>query len=399
MITHLNRQRLWTHPAGVARLLAGLAFGFSAGMVAPVAAEDSSWTSLSNVEWGAGLPAFSYPFSKTPLTTYDGGTTKQVGTYDFPVSKGMAGVYMTLEPGAIRELHWHANAAEWAYVIEGNTRITLTSPAGKAEIADVSAGQLWYFPRGWGHSIEGLGPGTATFLLVFNDGTFSEGATFSITDWLSHTPTSWVAANLGLTPEQVRLLPTKQVYISRHGPAPGPLANTRPHEPKTGPLELSHVYNLQGHKPLSNSEGSTLKLVTAKEFPASFDMSGAVIHLEPGAMRQLHWHPNADEWQYVLKGEMTLGVFASEGKASISRLAAGDVGYVPKGYGHALRNDSDQPLDVLVVFNSGDYQSIDLNDWIATNPDSVLGNTFQITPELVEKLPRRDRLFITPAKP
>jgi oxalate decarboxylase len=284
-------------------------------------------------------------------------------------------------------------------VIEGNTRITLTSPAGMAEIADVSAGQLWYFPRGWGHSIEGLGPGTASFLLVFNDGTFSEGATFSITDWLSHTPTSWVAANLGLTPEQVGLLPTKQVYISRHGPAPGPLANTRPHEPKTGPLELSHVFNLQGHKLLSTLEGSTLKLVTAKEFPASFDMSGAVIHLEPGAMRQLHWHPNADEWQYVLKGEMILGVFASEGKASISKLATGDVGYVPKGYGHALRNDSDQPLDVLVVFNAGDYQSIDLNDWIATNPDSVLGNTFQIPAELVEKLPRRDRLFITPAKP
>ena len=398
-MTHRNRQGPWTYPSDFAQLLAALALGISAGVVAPVAAEDGGWTSLSNVEWGAGLPAFSYPFSKTPLKTYDGGTTKQVGTYDFPVSKGMAGVYMTLEPGAIRELHWHANAAEWAYVIEGNTRITLTSPAGKAEIADVSAGQLWYFPRGWGHSIEGLGPGTASFLLVFNDGTFSEGATFSITDWLSHTPTSWVAANLGLTPEQVGLLPTKQVYISRHGPAPGPLANTRPHEPKTGPLELSHVFNLQGHKPLSTLEGSTLKLVTAKEFPASFDMSGAVIHLEPGAMRQLHWHPNADEWQYVLKGEMILGVFASEGKASISKLATGDVGYVPKGYGHALRNDSDQPLDVLVVFNAGDYQSIDLNDWIATNPDSVLGNTFQITPELVEKLPRRDRLFITPAKP
>jgi oxalate decarboxylase len=101
----------------------------------------------------------------------------------------------------------------------------------------------------------------------------------------------------------------------------------------------------------------------------------------------------------VPKGVMVLGVFASEGKASISRLAGGDVGYVPKGYGHGLRNDSDQPLDVLVVFNSGDYQSIDLNDWIATNPDSVLGNTFQISPELVEKLPRRDRLFIAPAKP
>ena len=380
-------------------LMVALAVCISMGGVAPAAAEETTWESLSNVEWGAGLPAFSYPFSQTPLTAYDGGTTKQVGTYNFPVSKGMAGVYMTLEPGAIRELHWHANAAEWAYVMEGNTRITLTSPEGKVEIADVDAGRLWYFPKGWGHSIEGLGPGTAKFLLVFNDGTFSEGATFSITDWLSHTPISWVAQNLGLSPEQVRQLPKKQVYISRHGPAPGPLATTKPRNPKTPLLALPHVYNLQGQKPLSTEQGNTLKLVTAKEFPASFDMAGAVIHLEPGAMRQLHWHPNADEWQYVLKGTMVLGVFGSEGKASISRLAAGDVGYVPRGYGHALRNDSDQPVDILVVFNAGDYQSIDLNDWIATNPNSVLGNTFQIPPELIEKLPQRDRLFVTPAKP
>ena len=394
-----NRERRWTNPKGLAPRFAALVLSVSVGGLVPAGAQETGWPSLSNAEWGAGLPAFSYPFSKTPLITYDGGTTKQVGTQEFPVSKGMAGVFMTLESGAIRELHWHANAAEWAYVIEGNTRITLTSPEGKAEIADVSAGELWYFPRGWGHSIEGLGPGTATFLLVFNDGTFSEGATFSITDWVSHTPSAWVAANLGLTPEQLRQFPTKQVYISRRPPAPGPLAATRALDPKTGPLELSHVFNLQQQKPGKGPAGSTLKLVTAKEFPASFDMSGAVIHLEPGAMRQLHWHPNADEWQYVLKGEMTLGVFASEGRASVSRLAAGDVGYVPKGYGHALRNESDQPVDILVVFNAGHYQSIDLNDWIATNPSSVLGNTFQIPPGLVDKLPRRDQIFIPPPRP
>ena len=211
-----NRQGRWTHPKGLAPRFAALVLGITAGGLMPASAQETRWPSLSNVEWGAGLPAFSYPFSQTPLISYDGGTTKQVGTQEFPVSKGMAGVFMTLESGAIRELHWHANAAEWAYVIEGNTRITLTSPEGKAEIADVSAGELWYFPRGWGHSIEGLGPGTATFLLVFNDGTFSEGATFSITDWVSHTPSAWVAANLGLTPEQLRQFPTKQVYISRH---------------------------------------------------------------------------------------------------------------------------------------------------------------------------------------
>lgn len=99
---------------------------------------------------GGSLPAFSFPFSQQPLTRYDGGTTKQVGTYNFPVSEGMAGVYMTLEPGALREMHWHAFAAEWAYVIEGRTRITLTSPEGEVQIADVDAGGLWYLPGAGG---------------------------------------------------------------------------------------------------------------------------------------------------------------------------------------------------------------------------------------------------------
>ncbi|MCP5990600.1 oxalate decarboxylase, partial [Klebsiella pneumoniae] len=73
-------------------------------------------------------------------------------------------------------------------------------------------------------------------------------------------------------------------------------------------------------KPRTSQAGNTLKLASAKEFPASFNMAGALLRLEPGAMRQLHWHPNADEWQYVLNGSMDLAVFASEGKASMSRL-------------------------------------------------------------------------------
>ena len=339
------------------------------------------------------LPAFSFPFSSQPLTRYDGGTTKQVGTYNFPVSQGLAGVYMTLEPGAIRELHWHAFAAEWAYVIEGRTRITLTSPWGQVQIADVDAGGLWYFPKGWGHSIEGIGPGTAKFMLVFNNGAFKEGSTFSITDWLAHTPAAWVAQNLGLTAAQVKQLPKDQVYISRRPPAPGPLAETRPRGADISPLAQSHVFDLKALPPTFAQKGSTMQVASAKQFPASFNMAGALIHLEPGAMRALHWHPNADEWQFVLKGSYDLSVFASEGKSSVSSLTQGDVGYVPMGYGHALRNTSSGPTDVLVVFNDGDYQTLNLNDWIATNPTSVIANNLQVPVSLVDQLPKRDSEF------
>lgn len=340
------------------------------------------------------LPAFSYPFSGVPLERYDGGTTKQVGSYNFPVSTNLAGVYMTLEPGAIRELHWHALAAEWAYVIEGRTRITLTSPEGEVQIADVDQGGLWYFPRGWGHSIEGVGPGTAKFLLVFNNGAFQEGSTFSITDWLAHTPAAWVAKNLGLTAQQVDQLPKGQVFISRRPLVPGSLAETTPRTAGVKSLKESHVFDLTSQPRRDMRMGSSLQLATVKQFPASFNMSGAILHLEPGAMRSMHWHPNADEWEYVLNGSYDLSVFASEGQASVSSLKQGDVGYVPMGYGHALRNTAEGPTDILVVFNDGNYQTINLNEWLATNPASVLSNNLRIPKSLTDQLPKDNADFI-----
>ncbi len=102
---------------------------------------------------------------------------------------------MTLTPGGLRELHWHANAAEWAYVIEGNARTSIVDPQGRIEIVDFGPGDIWYFPRGHAHSIQGLGPSGTKFLLVFDNGYFSEFATFSFTDWLAQTPKEIVAKN------------------------------------------------------------------------------------------------------------------------------------------------------------------------------------------------------------
>ena len=139
-------------------------------------------------------------------------------------------------------------------------------------------------------------------------------------------------------------------------------------------MNESHVFDLDKQPQESSEDGSWLKIASSKEFPASSNMTGAIIHLEPGALSTMHWHPNASEWQYVLDGSYDLSVFASEGKSSVSSLKQGDVGYVPRGYGHALLNTSSGPTDVLVVFDSGTYQAINLNDWLAANPESVVAN-------------------------
>jgi oxalate decarboxylase family bicupin protein len=177
--------------------------------------EDKGAQTSNSVDPGATqLPDFRFSMGKQSLRELPGGTAREVTAREFPVSQNIAAVLMTLKPGGLRELHWHANAAEWAYVIEGNVRVTIVDTQGRLEIADFGRGDIWYFPRGHVHSIQGLGPGStvAKFLLVFDNGYFSEFSTFSVSDWLAQTPKGIVAKNLNLSPEELRTAYRRSLY-------------------------------------------------------------------------------------------------------------------------------------------------------------------------------------------
>ena len=127
---------------------------------------------------------FSFAAARNRITL--GGWGREVTARELPVATTMAGVNMRLKPGGIRELHWHKEA-EWAYMLAGRARITAVDAQGRNFIDDVGVGDLWNFPAGIPHSIQGLEDG-CEFLLVFDDGNFSENETFLISDWFAHTP-------------------------------------------------------------------------------------------------------------------------------------------------------------------------------------------------------------------
>ncbi len=301
---------------------------------------------------------------------------------------------MTLTPGGLRELHWHANAAEWAYVIEGHARTTILDPQGRIEVVDFGPGDVWYFPRGHAHSIEGLGPTGTKFLLVFDNGYFSEFATFSFTDWLAQTPKEIVAKNLLLPASDLRDLPNKEVYITQ-----GQVPPALPVTPISGPETvlappLTHKYALGSQKPFRQYPDGEVRMASSSQFPISTTMTGVLLKLDRGALRELHWHPNADEWQYILSGKIRLTVFASHGLAKNEELAAGDIGFAPMGYGHSLENIGDKPAELIIVFNSGEYQEISLSTVLAAHPAYLLETNFHLPKRIVDKLPKK-QVFIT----
>jgi oxalate decarboxylase len=339
---------------------------------------------------GAELPSFRFQLGAVTPKSWDGGWAKEATVAEFPVSQSLAGVLMSLAPGGLRELHWHANAAEWAYVIKGQCRVTTIDPQAHSEVADFGPGDVWYFPRGHGHLIQGIGSEDCLFVLVFDNGYFSEFGTFGISDWIGHTPQEVLQKTFGLSAQTFAGFPKSEVYIAR-GPVPPPL----PLDPKPGSLNngpLTHRYRLLAQRP-ENYPGGTNRLVSQREFPISTTMTGALMRIKPGGLREPHWHPNADEWQYYLAGRARMSVFGSHGRVRNEEFEAGDVGYVPQGYGHYIENSGPDDLELLIVLNNGDYESISLTAWMAANPHLLLATNFKVPENTFANFPTRERFM------
>ena len=337
------------------------------------------------------LPSFRYRLEQQPPRTGSGGLVRGASVRQFPVSQGIAGASMRLQPGSLRELHWHTTAAELGYVVSGSCRTTVLSPDGAATDT-FGPGDVWYFPRGWGHSIQGIGSSECRFILIFDDGDFSEvDHTLSITDWLASTSPAVVAQSLGLGVEWVAKLPKGEAYFAG-GPTPDdPFAHAAPRAKPT--LLTTHRYPLGAQQPRHVPDGGAQRTVTADEFPISTTLSSSVLEIQPGAMRQLHWHPRADEWQYYLERAAEMAVYLGRGHAVTEQFVAGDIGYVPMGAGHYIRNTGSGILRLLLGFNNGHYHSHDLNAWLASNPPDVVATNLGLPRTVAEGL-HKETLFI-----
>lgn len=334
-----------------------------------------------------GLPNLKFSFADAHVKMREGGWSREVTQKELPIATTIAGVNMRLNKGGVRELHWHI-PAEWAFMLAGHARITAVDNDGHNFVADVNPGDLWYFPKGIPHSIEGLADDGCEFLLAFPDGKFSEDSTFAITDTFAHMPKEVLAKNLGIDPKALSNIPTKEKFIF-----PGP---------PTPPLQSDTVGSAQGKVPLDMAfrlmqqqatiaPGGWVRIADARNFVVSTDVSAALVEVNPGHMREIHWHPLADEWQYYIAGKGRMTVFAAQGNARTFDYQAGDVGYVPQSMPHYIENTGGEPLRFLELFNSPRFEDVSLTQWMALTPHELVAAHLDINKDLIDALPKDKR--------
>jgi oxalate decarboxylase len=246
---------------------------------------DSEWPPSTDSK--SLVPTFKYPFSLANKRTYEGGWSREVTVRELPVSKTIAGVNMRLTAGGVRELHWHT-AGEWAIMLYGNARITAIDADGKSFVADVKKNDLWYFPTGIPHSIQGLGPDGAEFMLVFDDGEFSESETVLLSDSMAHLPSEVLSKNFGVAEITLKNLPRQELFIFQ-APLPSSLeVDQKAAAGKIGASSSDFAFRTMEMPPTVRTKSGEVRIVDSSKFKAATTVAMAMVTLHPGGLRELH---------------------------------------------------------------------------------------------------------------
>lgn len=347
--------------------------------------------SVMNAKWPLGL---SHNRHGSPNTA---GWARQENVDDLPIATAMAGVDMRLSPGAYRELHWH-KANEWSLMLNGSVRLYSSNTAGENFEDTISAGDVWFFPAGIPHSIQALDDG-AEFLLIFDDGSFSDSGTSLVSELFERMPKSVLAKNFRTDVSAFDNLPTGELYIFPSTETPNATTSAQNTTGPAGiiPQNLQYTYHLSEQQPFEVPGGS-IKVLDSQNFPIASNFAGALVTIKPGAMREIHWHPTSDEWNYCLSGSARFTIYSAPDSSATFDLTAGDVGYIPSTQAHYLENTGTDDFVYLEMLLAPRFTDISVGQWLALVPPYVVKDTLHLPDSVIANLPKT-KPFLLPGNP
>ncbi|CAK4034952.1 Oxalate decarboxylase [Lecanosticta acicola] len=373
-----------------------LVIEFTKGHIAfpGAASKDGAWSSEDD-----HLAQYMEVLGPMPLTLLQRGskTSKyfdEEGSYcSQNQSKDIAGAQQHLKKGAAREMHWH-RVAEWGFVYAGRVAVGAVDENGKNSWDILEVGDIWYFPKGAAHVVQGL-EDENEYLLVFDDGNFeAAGTTFNVDDWIAHTPKDILAKNFGVNESIFNSVPATNPVI-----AAGNVSNStvdHPYGDLSANKSSSYVIHSGDVAPIvAPGGGGTIQIFDSRSFPISTTIAASVVTIKPGGLRELHWHPTAEEWVYFAQGQARATIFTGNAAARTFDFAAGDTAVFPDNSGHYVINTSEtEDLVWIEIFKADRVADISLTQWLALTPAAVVSQILNISVDAVKTLKKQKQLII-----
>jgi oxalate decarboxylase len=319
----------------------------------------------------------SFTVSSSPARVErDGGVRVDVTADQMPILTGMALATLDLEPGAAREPHWHPNAAELSYCLEGSARMTVVEPGGRRVSMAIEPGDLAFVPAGYVHDIETTAGSGASLLVAFGNERYED---LSLTASAAEMPAHVLAATFGVAPAAFDWVEPveRPAFITRPG------AEAEPPEPPAAPYR----FQLERLEPHVSNAGGSLIFGRQDDFPVLDGLAMYSLRMNGRAVREPHWHPNAAELNYLIRGSVRLTIVTPGGAVETVDLEAGDISFIPRAYFHHIETIGDEEAHLAVFFDHELPSDNGLSAALSAYPGPVLAAAFGQPEAVLEALP------------
>ncbi|MBW4625937.1 MAG: cupin domain-containing protein [Brasilonema octagenarum HA4186-MV1] len=144
-------------------------------------------------------------------------------------------------------------------------------------------------------------------------------------------------------------------------------------------------------------DGGNLRGGNEDNWPALAGQKGATyfFHLEPGGVREPHWHPSAWEFNYVVSGKAKWAMQGLQQEHYTFEAGQGDVVFAPQGFFHYFENASDdEELIVMIVFNSSvpePRNDLGIVNSLSVIPNDVMAAVFGVSADVFSNLPKIEK--------
>jgi len=360
----------------------------AAGLAAAMARNGLAWDDATPAASGSPAPGspdgatpFNYRLGASAPQVFTGGTLRTATVANIASLAGLSIILLDIDPGALRELHWHPNAGEINYVLEGEGSIGILSATQETATFAIRPGSITYVPIGDAHYIRNTGPETLRLLVGFSN---EAAQHFDMSNALPWVPSDLLNQTLGVAPGTLPIFPPRGdlAVVPVSGEA-------EPARDAATPFS-THVDDLL----LQKFAGGTVQPVRVDVLPKLTGMTLLKLDIDGGALREPHWHGNASEFNFCASGTAQIGIVAPTGESWTFVVETGDVAYIPKNWFHYIASVDDEPLLFLAFFDNIAPNRVDLSGMTAFFPPEVLAASFGMDPEIFGSLPPRETVVI-----
>lgn len=320
-----------------------------------------------------------------PQNKFTGGSITHVTDDQVPGFENISFCSLKLNPAGSLEPIWHPNAHKIGYCIGGEAMVTMRTPSS-VEMFTVQKGDVFFVPKGYIHSIANCGNSEVIIKFASNH---DEPEMMCLSQAIYSLSDDVCKATFDTPPEFCAGLKK----VKKHELISVCKTLMKP----TQPMSNRYKFNIEKSTKTIMTQGGYLQLATKTNLPVLDGLGILGFGLNPKGVVEPHWHTNAGELVYIVKGHTRITILSPDGVVETLDVKGGEGAFAPASYFHNIENIGNEDVEVIAFFSHAEPDYMGIAEVIGTYSNEMLASIFNVSPNYFDALKKTaEPLVIVP---